>query len=274
MRIGFLGAGKMAEAILAALIRNRVVPAARIMIREVVAARRAHIRRRYGVCAAATATDLVAACDVVVLAVKPQDLDELLAHVAPALGKRHVVLSIAAGKTLAHLQKLAGRRVRLVRVMPNLPVMVGEGMSAFCLGRQARPADRKLAVRLLGCCGRVVELDERQFDAVTALSGSGPAFFTYLLAALADAAVAEGLPADAARLLAEQTMLGAARYLLETGIAPDDLIQAVASPKGTTAAGLAVLEASAVRQILGRTIQAAARRSHELSVATQAVRSQ
>ncbi len=265
MRIGFLGAGKMAEAILSALIQNKVVPASQVMIREVVATRRAYMRRRYKVSTAVTATDLVQACDVVILAVKPQDLDELLAHVAPVLDKRHVVISIAAGKTLPHLQKLAGRQVRLVRVMPNLAVMVGEGMSAFCLGDHARPADRKLASRLLGCCGRVVELEERHFDAVTALSGSGPAFFTYLMAAMASAAEAEGLPVDAARLLAEQTMLGAARYLLETGIDPNALIQAVASPKGTTAAGLAVLESSAVGRILKKTIHAAAHRSHELS---------
>ena len=266
MRIGFLGAGKMAEAILAALIRNQVVPAADIFIREVVANRRAVLRQRYKITTAATATDLVEACEVVILAVKPQDLDELVTHIAPSLNKkRHVVISIAAGKTLTHLQKLAGRNIRLVRVMPNLAVMVGEGMSAFCLGANARPADRKLTARLLGCCGQVVELNERHFDAVTALSGSGPAFFTYLMNAMADSAEGEGLPADAARLLAEQTMLGAARYLLETGIEPKELIQAVASPKGTTAAGLAVLEASPVRRILERTIQAAAHRSHELS---------
>jgi pyrroline-5-carboxylate reductase len=265
MRIGFLGAGKMAEAILAALIRNRVVPASSIVVRDVVAQRRTHLRRRYGVRVAPTATDLVQACDVVVLAVKPQDLDELVRHIAPALTKRQVVLSIAAGKTLAHLQKLAGRGVRLVRVMPNLAVMVGEGMSAYCLGRHARPSDRKLAARLLGCCGRAVELAERHFDAVTALSGSGPAFFACLMSALADAAVAEGLPPEAARLLAEQTMLGAARYLLETGIEPAEFVQAVASPKGTTAAGLKVLEASSVRSTLARTIRAAAARSRELS---------
>ena len=265
MRIGFLGAGKMAEAILSALIRNQVVPASEIRICEVVAARRAFMRRRYKVGTATTPMELVESCDVVILAVKPQDLGELLTQVSPALNKRHVLISIAAGKTLPYLQKLAGRHVRLVRVMPNLPVMVGEGMSVFCLGRQARPADRKLATRLLGCCGRVVELGERHFDAVTALSGSGPAFFTYLMASFSEAAVAEGLPAEAARLLAEQTMLGAARYLLETGMEPNEFVKAVASPKGTTAAGLAVLEASAVRKVLGQTIQAAARRSQELS---------
>jgi pyrroline-5-carboxylate reductase len=201
---------------------------------------------------------------VVLLAVKPQDLDALVRQIAPGLTCRHVVISIAAGKTLSHLQKLAGRKVRLVRVMPNLAMMVGEGMSAFCLGRGARPSDRRLAARLLGCCGRVVELAERHFDAVTALSGSGPAFFACLMSAMADAAVAEKLPADAARLLAVQTMLGAARYLRETGIEPAAFVQAVASPKGTTAAGLSVMEDSPVREILARTIHAAAVRSREL----------
>jgi pyrroline-5-carboxylate reductase len=268
MRIGFLGAGKMAEAILAGLIRNQIVPAADIHIREVVPQRCRDLRRRYRVSVAATATELVQGSDVVFLAVKPQDLDTLLQEIAPALTTRQVVISIAAGKTLPHLQKLAGSRIRLVRVMPNLAMMVGEGMSAFCLGRKARPADRKLTARLLGCCGRAIELPERHFHAVTALSGSGPAFFAYALAGLADAAIEEGLPPEAARLLAEQTMLGAARYLLETGLTPEALIQAVASPKGTTAAGLAVLDKSPLRLILGHTIQAAAQRSAELGRVT------
>lgn len=265
MRIGFLGAGKMAEAILAALIRNRIVPASSIGACEIYAERRAYLRKRYRIRLHATPAELVAASDAVFLAVKPQDLDALLADVAPALRSRHVLISIAAGKALAYLQKRAGRGVRLVRVMPNLAVLVGEGMSAFCLGRHAKPADRRLAVQLLGCCGRVVELPERQFDAVTALSGSGPAFFAYVLNALATAAETEGLSAATARLLAEQTLLGTGRYLIETGQEPAAFIQAVASPKGTTAAGLAVLEASDIAQVLKRTICAAADRSRDLS---------
>ena len=264
MRIGFLGAGKMAEAILAALLRNGVAAAASVTACERVVERRAFMRRRYKVAVTASAVDLVCASDVVFVAVKPQDLDALLTEVAPALGPRHVVISIAAGKPLAHLQRLLGARTRLVRVMPNLAVMVGEGMSAFCLGRRAKPGDRRLANRLLGCCGRVIELPERHFDAVTALSGSGPAFFAHVMVALADAAQDAGLPAEAARLLSEQTMLGAARYLLETGRDPAEFIQAVTSPKGTTAAGMAVLNASDLRDVLARTIQAAAHRSAEL----------
>ena len=232
---------------------------------EVIAERRAFLRRRYRVGVTDAAGDLVRDCPVVFLAVKPQDLDGLLAQVAPLLGARHLLVSIAAGKTVKRIQRLAGRAVRVVRVMPNLAVMVGEGMSAFCAGPRARPADRRLVARLFGSCGRVVELQERHLDTVTALSGSGPAFFAYVMAALADAAEGEGLPAPAARLLAGQTMLGAARYLLETGRAPAEFIQAVASPKGTTAAGLAVLDASEIRAILGRTIRAAAQRSRELS---------
>lgn len=268
MRIGFLGAGKMAEAILAALIRNRVVPAASIAACEISAERRADLRKRYRIRMHESPAELVAASDAVFLAVKPQDLDALLADVAPALRSRHVLISIAAGKTLADLQKRAGRGARLVRVMPNLAVLVGEGMSAFCLGRHAKPADRRLAVRLLGCCGKVLELPERQFDAVTALSGSGPAFFAYVLSCLAKAAEDEGLSAASARLLAGQTMLGAGRYLLETGRDPAAFIQAVASPKGTTAAGLAVLDASDIAQVLKQTIRAAAGRSRELSAST------
>ena len=264
-RIGFLGAGKMAEAILAALIRNGIAPAAQILACEIQSERRAFIRRRYQVAVTASPADVAKNCDVIFLAVKPQDLDALLAQISPLLGKKQVLVSIAAGKTLAHLQKQAGAGVRLVRVMPNLAVMVGEGMSVFCLGRHARPADRGLAKKLLGCCGRVEELDERHMDVVTALSGSGPAFFAYAMLAMADAAKAEGLPAGPARLLAEQTMLGAAKFLLETGREPAEFIQAVASPKGTTAAGLTVLDASDLRATLAKTIQAAARRSRELS---------
>lgn len=265
MRIGFLGAGKMAEAIVSALIKAGVALPRDIVACEKLPERRADIRRRLKVAVTEGAADVVARADILFLAVKPQDLDALLGEISPVLAPRHLLISIAAGKTLTHLQRLAGKRVRLVRVMPNLAVMVGEGMSAFCLGRHARPSDRRTAAKLLGCCGQAVELKESQFDAVTALSGSGPAFFTFVLAALEEAAAGEGLNADAAHMLAVQTMLGTARYLRETGRNPSDFIQAVASPKGTTAAGLAVLERSDLRDVLAGTIRAAARRSAELS---------
>lgn len=265
MTIGFLGAGKMAEAILAAVIRNGVAEAAEITACDKVPERLRELRKRYHVTVTEAPEGVLQRCTVVILAVKPQDLDDLLHHIAPLITKKHLLVSIAAGKTLAGLQSLLGDGVRVIRVMPNLALQVGAGMSVFCRGAQARVADGAAVRKILGTAGRVVELAEEHFDAVTALSGSGPAFFAYAMQALADGAVAEGLPPDTARVLAEQTMLGAAQVLLETGQDPGAFIQAVASPQGTTAAGLAVLEKSALRNIMARTVRAAAKRSAALS---------
>jgi pyrroline-5-carboxylate reductase len=255
----------MGEAILASLIRSACCQPRDLLACEAVDARRTQIRQRYRVKVTACPQDLAATCGTIVLAVKPQDLDAALQQLAPSLSRRHLLISIAAGKTLARLQELAGPQVRIVRVMPNLAVAVGEGMSAFALGGRARAGDRRWVARLLGSCGQAVELDEPLFDAVTALSGSGPAFFAYVMQAMADAGTALGLPPAASRLLANQTMLGTARTLAETGQEPAAFIQAVCSPKGTTAAGLAVLERSAVRGAVARTLRAAARRSRELN---------
>ncbi|MBM4163230.1 MAG: pyrroline-5-carboxylate reductase [Lentisphaerae bacterium] len=265
MTIGFLGSGKMAEAILAALLCGGGAKAGDLMACDVAPDRLRMLRQRYRVPVTESPEELLRRCDVVVLAVKPQDLDALLRRIAPAVLKRHLLISIAAGKTLAGMQGLVGAGTRLVRVMPNLGLMVGAGMSAYCLGTAARAADGRTVRKILGAAGRVVELAEAHFDAVTALSGSGPAFFAYAMQALADGAAAQGLPAATARELAAQTMFGAAKVLIETAQAPETFIRAVASPKGTTAEGLAVLEKSALRGILARTIRAAARRSAELS---------
>lgn len=255
----------MGEAILAALIRSGCCRPRELIACEAVDARRAEIRRRYRVKVTTCPAELAAGCETIVLAVKPQDLDAALLALAPSLARRHLLVSIAAGKTLARLQELAGPQARVVRVMPNLAVAVGEGMSAFALGSRARAGDRRWVAKLLGSCGQAIELDEPLFDAVTALSGSGPAFFAYFMQAMADAGTALGLPSGAARLLANQTMLGTARTLGETAQDPAAFIQAVCSPKGTTAAGLAVLERSSVRNAVGRTLRAAARRSRELN---------
>lgn len=263
--IGFLGVGKMGEAILGSLIRTAGLPPSQLIACDAVSERRAQVRRLYKVKVVADPRDLPAACDTIFLAVKPQDLDRVLESLAPALTRRHLLISIAAGKSLARLQALAGGRARVVRVMPNLNVSVGAGMSVFTPGPTARASDRRLVAKLLASCGEVLELDERHFDAVTALSGSGPAFFAYLMQAMALAAEALGLSADAARLLAGQTMLGTARYLCERHQEPDAFIQAVCSPRGTTAAGMAVLEKSGVARALERTLAAAARRSRELN---------
>ncbi|MGI6494567.1 MAG: pyrroline-5-carboxylate reductase [Kiritimatiellia bacterium] len=263
--LGFLGAGKMGEALMAGALRGGVAAPASVFACDVAEARRADLAARYGIETTADPAFVAARCNTLVLAVKPQDLEALLRTVSPLLTSEHLVFSIAAGKRLEWLEALAPRS-RLVRVMPNLPVQVGAGMCAYCPGARATETDCAAAERLLGCSGRVVRLEESCFDAVTALSGSGPAFFAKVMMDMASSAVAEGLPEDAARLLALQTMFGTARYLLETGQDPAAFIQAVASPKGTTAAGLDVMSESDLAEVLGRTIRAAARRSRELSL--------
>ncbi len=263
--LGFLGAGKMAEALMSGAIRSGVVEASNVLACDVVAARREDLANRLGIGTTEDPFEVVARCSRIVLAVKPQDLGDLLAKVAPKLTRGHLVFSIAAGKRLDWLQKIAAE-ARFVRVMPNLALMVGEGMCAYCPGNYATADDAVQAERLLGCSGRVVRLPESCFDAVTALSGSGPAFFAKVMVDMARAAEDDGLPSDAARLLAMQTMLGTARYLMETKQDPAAFIKAVSSPKGTTVAGLDVMNDSDIATVLGQTIHAAAHRSYELSL--------
>ena len=265
MTIGFLGAGKMAEAIIAAVAQCELVNPWEVIACDKAKERRDWIEKQFGVTVTDDVAQTVKESQVLVLAVKPQDLDALLAGVKPLLTERHLLISIAAGKTLAVLKKAAGSKPRLVRVMPNLALMVQEGMSVYCPAKNAKPADKKLVAQIFGGAGSVLELPEKHFDAVTALSGSGPAFFAYALQAMIEGGVALKLPADAARLLAEQTLVGTGIYLQNTGRDIGEFIKAVTSPKGTTAAGMAVLEKSSVKKALAKTLAAAAARSAELS---------
>ena len=267
MTIGFLGAGKMAEAIVASMVQTGLSEPWDVVACDKCQERRDLIAKQYGVAVTDDVAQTVKDCKVLIVAVKPQDLDAMLAEVKKLFTDKHLLISIAAGKTLATLKKAVGSKPRLVRVMPNLALMVQEGMSVYCAAKNAKAADKQLVATLFGGAGAVLELAEKHFDAVTALSGSGPAFFTYVMQAMIEGAVALKLPKDAARLLAEQTLIGTGIYLQNTGRDTAEFIQAVASPKGTTAAGLAVLEKSSVKAALAKTLAAAAKRSAELSQA-------
>jgi pyrroline-5-carboxylate reductase len=264
MKTGFIGAGKMGEAIIAALIGSGTSAPGEILACDVSVPRRRYLKRKYRIAVFPQSAPVISGAGVLFLGVKPQDLDALLTEIAPAVTRRHLVLSIAAGKTIAALEALLPR-ARVIRVMPNLPALVSEGMSVMCAGRRATEADRRKAARLLGSFGEVLELPEKHFDAVTAVSGSGPAFLAFLTDCLARAGQAEGLRRRDALLLAKQTMLGTARLLTEKGLDPGALVKAVTSAKGTTAAGFEVLGRSDVPAVLARTVRAAARRSAELS---------
>lgn len=263
-KLGFFGAGKMAEGILAAASLAKGFDPADVLMAERLPVRAKALEKAYGVRTTPDAKEVAKAAPVIFLAVRPQDVAALAAEVKPLLTKRTLVVSIAAGKSLATLRRALGREVRLVRVMPNLALRAKEGMCAICAAKNATPADVRKVARILNGAGRTVVLDERHFDAVTALSGSGPAFFAYMEQAMAKGGEALGLPAEAARLLAEQTMLGTAAYLRQSGADLETFISGVATPGGTTAAGMDVLRASDFANLVAATLKAAADRSAEL----------
>ena len=262
--LGFFGAGKMAEGILAAAACQPGFDPQTVLMAEKLPARAKEIAKRCRVRVTPDAREVARAARVIFLAVRPQDLAALAADVKPFLTAKTLVVSIAAGKSLATLRKLLGPGVRLVRVMPNLALRAREGMCAICPAKNATPADVKRVAKILNGAGRTVVLPEKCFDAVTALSGSGPAFFAFMEQAMAAGGVKLGLPADAARLLAEQTMLGTAAYLRQSGADLEAFISGVATPGGTTAAGMDVMRASDFASVVAATLKAASDRSAEL----------
>jgi pyrroline-5-carboxylate reductase len=263
MKIGFIGAGKMAEGMISGLITNGFAEPAEMMVSDISAERLTTLARDYGVKGTQDNGQVVAQARICVLAVKPQQLGQVLGDLAADITAEHLVLSIAAGKSTTYLESLlpAGR---VVRVMPNIACLIAAGMNVYTRGSRATAEDSALVANLLGCCGRALEVPEVLFDAVTALSGSGPAFFAYLLDQLVAGAVKEGMPREQALILAAQTMAGTAQLLLQKNMSPAELATAVTSAKGTTAAGREILETPVLAGILERTIHAAAQRSREL----------
>jgi pyrroline-5-carboxylate reductase len=260
--IAILGGGKIGEALLSGLLRGQRTPA-EIVVGEKHAERAAYLTDAFGV----KVTDVAGAvkqADILLIAVKPQDIDTLLAEMAPAIETRHVVVSVAAGVTTRHIEGALPDGVAVVRCMPNTPALVDEAMTAISAGAHA--AERHLAVAesLLRAVGKVVRVPEAQLDAVTALSGSGPAYFFFLVEAMIDAGILLGLPRALAAELIVQTAIGSAVMLRDSGEHPVQLREAVTSPGGTTIAAIRELEVHGVRAALLAAIEAAARRSREL----------
>lgn len=261
--IAVIGSGQMGEALVGGWLAAKTVPSDALIATDASAERRDLMKRQFGVRTGSDNRDAAARAGVVVLAVKPQVLDGVMKELSSALAGK-LVLSLAAGVTIAHLAKLAPKGVRFVRVMPNTPVLIREGVSALAFGVGVSEKDQHLARRLFEAVGRVVVVEEKLMDAVTGLSGSGPAYVFLAIEALADGGVKAGLPRAVADLLAAQTVLGAARMVLETGEHPAKLKDRVASPGGTTIAGLHRLEQGGLRAALIAAVEAAAKRSEEL----------
>ena len=264
-RIGFLGAGKMATALARGWLTAGLTSPDRLLASDPMPQARQAFTTDTSVRSTEDNRAVVSASELIVLAVKPQTMSKLLAEVRSAVKDSHLIVSIAAGITLRQLQEGLGADRRLIRVMPNTPCLVGASASAFALGDAATPADAALVERLLNAVGKAFRLPEHLLDAVTGLSGSGPAFVYLMIEALSDGGVRVGLPRDVATVLAAQTVLGSARMVLETGQHPGVLKDAVASPGGTTIAGLHVLERAGVRGILMDAVEAATKRARELA---------
>ncbi len=264
-RWGFVGSGKMASALVRGMIRAGTADPASITVSDPIEAARTSLAVETGTTAAVDNRVVAAASDVLVLAVKPQSMAGVLEELRPAVTPEHLIISIAAGISIATLANGLGTDPRrIVRVMPNTPALLGEGASGYCLGPHARPEDDAVVRSCLDAVGLSFRVAEPLLDAVTGLSGSGPAFAYVIIEALSDGGVRMGLPREISTALAAQTLLGAAKMVLETGLHPGQLKDQVTSPGGTTIAGLHALERAGVRAGLIDAVEAATKRSAEL----------
>src|SRR5262245_45440596 len=263
-QVGFLGAGNMGEAMIKGLLQAGLVEAKAVSATDVRADRLEQMAREYGIRTAASNTTLVADSDVVILAVKPQIMGAVLKEIGPAVDATKLLISVAAGVHTRTLRGHLGKPARLIRVMPNTPALILEGATAIARADGLEAGDLETAERLFGAVGRAVVLDEDALDAVTGLSGSGPAYVAIVIESLADGGVKMGLDRATAMALAVQTVLGSAKLIRETGMHPGQLKDMVASPGGTTIAGIAALEEGGARRTFISAVEKATQRSREL----------
>lgn len=262
--ICFLGSGNMAEALVKGLLRAGVATSSEIVCSDRSEERCTLLSQRYGVRTTRSNREAVQLSELVVLSVKPQVMNRLLDEISPVLDASKLVISIAAGVPIAAIERKVGHGVRIVRTMPNTPALVGAGATALVAGEHATDDDLRQARALFDAVGKTVVVDEPLLDAVTGLSGSGPAYIFLVIEALSDAGVKVGLPRVIAQELAAQTVLGSAKLLIETGEHPGRLKDQVTSPGGTAIAGLHTLEAGGLRTTLMNAVEVATQRSREL----------
>jgi pyrroline-5-carboxylate reductase len=264
LKIGFLGAGKMATALAKGFVSAEIVSPREIIASDPFDTARKNFAGEVGAKTVAANSEVAKCANVLILATKPDQVSAALAEISGAFTKNHLLISIAAGVTLAKLEAALPAGARVIRVMPNTPALVGEGASAFALGKNATAADGELAKKLLSAVGVAFQVKESLLDAVTGLSGSGPAYVYQFIEALSDGGVAAGLPRDIATKLAAQTVLGGAKMVLETGQHPGALKDQVTSPGGTTIEGLHALEKGRLRATVMSAVRAATEKSRKL----------
>jgi len=262
--IGFVGTGNMGEALIAGLLKAKFVPPDQVMAFDSDGNRLRFIQKKYGIKKASDNRSLSSQCNPILLCVKPQSIKKVIEEISEPLDTSKLLISIAAGVPLYVIESYAQKQLRLIRAMPNIAVLVQEGASALAPGVLATDEDLKLAKGIFDCVGKSITIDESLMDAVTGLSGSGPAYVFLMIEALTEAGVLLGMRRTEALMLSTQTVMGSVKLLLETGEHPALLREKVTSPGGTTAAGLYKLEEGNLRNTLIDAVKAAAQRAKEL----------
>lgn len=264
LTIGFLGAGKMGTALARGFIHAGLVSADQIIASDPLEPARTAFGREVGAKITTSNAEVAAFANVLLLAVKPDQVAGVLAEIRPQFTEKKLLISIAAGVPLAKLEAALPSGARAIRVMPNTPALVGSSATAYAMGKSTLPEDAQLAHKLFSAVGIAFSVKESLLDAVTGLSGSGPAYVYMMIEGLSDGGVASGLPRDIATKLAAQTVLGAAKMVLETGLHPGALKDMVTSPGGTTIEGVHELEKAGVRGALINAVRAATEKSKKL----------
>lgn len=264
--LGIIGFGNMAEAIVRGALQNSVIPPKQIYVLKHKADRDRNMKKKYHLQLAFNLQELCQNSEVILLSVKPQQMKEVLIALKPHLSKKHLILTIAAGLKVSYYKKLLGRNIKLIRIMPNTPAFIGQGAAAYFATQNATAKDKLFCKKFFGASGLITEVDkEKLIDAVIAVSGSGPAFLYKYAESVIQGGTKLGLSPQTAKELALQTLLGATQMLIETGETPETLIKKVTSKKGTTLAGLSVLQKNQFTNLIQKCMKAAAKRSEEIS---------
>lgn len=264
-KIAFIGGGRMGEALIKGVLESKLYGKDNISVSDTSAERLDFLKKSYGLKTFGDNREMIAEANIILLCVKPQGIDKVLENIADMCGLNKLIISIAAGITIAAIKNwLPGEKGRVIRVMPNTPAMIGEGMSAISGSQGVTDEDIAEAMAIFGAVGKAVVVKEEMMDAVTGLSGSGPAFIYMVIESMADAGVKLGLARDVANLLAAQTVKGAAEMALNSGRHIGELRDMVVSPGGTTIAGLYALEKKGLKEAMMSAVEEAAKRSMEL----------
>jgi pyrroline-5-carboxylate reductase len=265
-RLGIIGCGNIGEAVLKGVLSSGASRDWSLLVADIDPVKRKKISRQYKVVLADDNVSLVEESDVILLAVKPYEMGRLLNEIARAKGlSSKIVISVAAGISLKRIEKALGHRPQVIRAMPNMPAVIGRGITVICAGSRAKASSIRKARALVSCIGDVVVADEVHMDLVTALSGSGPAYFFYLVECLIETAVELGIPKDQAAALVIKTALGSAEVLTRMKVSPEELRRRVTSKGGTTEAAFRVFETKGLKEIIKEALGAARDRARELS---------